>query len=134
MAQQSGNSGMTEGHQQSIGADSPVPVDGISGSHPGTQQPGGAHVNAGKGGGGAEQRQGGSGGQRQGSTQDSPPGRARVQGATRLAGMNGRGVAHLAGAVGMLGTPRAYDADEAMDLALSSTRFGSTGRQHASGQ
>lgn len=131
MAQQTGNSGMTGGHQQSIGADSPVPVDGINGSHPGTQQPDGAHVNAGKGGGGAEQRQGGSGGQRQGSTQDSPPARARVQGANRLAGMNGRGVAHLAGAVGMLGTPRAYsDADKA----LSATRFGSTGRQHASGQ
>jgi len=35
------------GHQQSIGADSDQPVDGIAGSHAGTQEPSGAHVDAG---------------------------------------------------------------------------------------
>jgi len=37
----------TDGHQQSIGADSDQPVDGIAGSHAGTQEPSGAHVDAG---------------------------------------------------------------------------------------
>jgi hypothetical protein len=37
----------SDGHQQSIGADNDQPVDGIAGSHAGTQEPGGAHVDAG---------------------------------------------------------------------------------------
>lgn len=36
-----------DGHQQSIGADSPLPVDGIAGGHAGLQEPAGAHVDAG---------------------------------------------------------------------------------------
>ncbi len=35
-------------HDQSIGSPSDLPVDGIAGSHPGTQEPAGADVNAGK--------------------------------------------------------------------------------------
>ena len=34
-------------HEQSIGAEDNQPVDGIAGSNPGTQQPSGAHVDAG---------------------------------------------------------------------------------------
>ena len=34
-------------HDQSIGPDSNQPVDGIAGTNPGTQQPSGAHVDAG---------------------------------------------------------------------------------------
>lgn len=37
----------SDGHQQSIGADSDQAVDGIAGSHAGTQEPSGAHVDAG---------------------------------------------------------------------------------------
>ena len=36
------------GHEQSIGSPTDQPVDGIAGSHPGTQEPSGAHVDAGK--------------------------------------------------------------------------------------
>jgi hypothetical protein len=37
------------GHQQSIGADSDQAVDGSAGTHAGTQEPSGAHVDAGGG-------------------------------------------------------------------------------------
>ncbi|WP_426101956.1 hypothetical protein [Massilia sp. TSP1-1-2] len=37
-------------HEQSIGAENNQPVDGIAGSNPGTQQPSGAHVDAGNAG------------------------------------------------------------------------------------
>lgn len=111
MANDTGNSGVAEGHQQSIGA----------------------HVNA------------GGAGQRQGSTQDSPPARARVPDGKRLSGMNGRGVAHVAGAVGMLGTPRpaiafaesspdAVPEQDSVELPLRGKRGGQSSRQHASGQ
>lgn len=36
------------GHDQSIGSDSPQAVDGIAGTHAGTQEPAGAHVDAGQ--------------------------------------------------------------------------------------
>jgi len=35
-------------HATSIGTQGDQPVDGIAGSHPGTQEPSGAHVDAGK--------------------------------------------------------------------------------------
>lgn len=112
MANDTGNSGVAEGHQQ----------------------PSGAHVNA-----------GGGAGQRQGSTQDSPPARARVPDGKRLSGMNGLGVAHVAGAVGMLGTPRpviafaesspdAVPQQDNVALPQRGKRDGQSSRQHASGQ
>ena len=35
-------------HDQSIASPTDLPIDGIAGSHPGTQEPAGAHVDAGK--------------------------------------------------------------------------------------
>ena len=46
MANQASN-GTAGGHQQSIGEEDGQVVDGIQGSHPGTQEPSGAHVDAG---------------------------------------------------------------------------------------
>lgn len=84
-------------------------------------------------------------GQRQGSAHDSPPARARVPNDKRLSGMNGRGVAHVAGAVGMLGTPRPVGAfaesspdvvapKDSAELTLRGERGGQSSRQHASGK
>jgi hypothetical protein len=42
-----GSNGAADGHQQSIGEEDGQVVDGIKGSHPGTQEPSGAHVDAG---------------------------------------------------------------------------------------
>lgn len=78
-------------HAQSIGGDQQQPVDGIAGSHPGTQEPAGADVNAGGG----------------------PPPAAPADPATRRGitgsigrGPNQTGVAQPGGATGALG-PRA---------------------------
>lgn len=84
-------------------------------------------------------------GQRQGSAHDSPPARARVPNDKRLSGMNGHGVAHVAGAIGMLGTPRPVaafaesspDADalqESTGVSLRAERGSQGSRQHASGK
>ena len=42
-----GSNGAADGHQQSIGEDDGQVVDGIQNSHPGTQEPSGAHIDAG---------------------------------------------------------------------------------------
>ncbi len=42
-----GSNGAADGHQQSIGEEDGQVVDGIKGSNPGTQQPSGAHIDAG---------------------------------------------------------------------------------------
>lgn len=134
MTNSTGSSAAADGHEQSIGAASPLLVDGIAGSHPGTQQPSGAHVNAG---GGAEQRQG--------SIHDSRPERARIANGARLIGMDGRGVTHVAGAVGMLGVPRsasgyaesspdAVSAQDGVALSVQGNMGDPSSRQHASGQ
>lgn len=67
----------------SIGTDGDQPVDGIAGTNPGTQQPDGAHIDAGgaKGGHEAEVRQPAAGGNHQGITQ--PAGVTGVMGTRR---------------------------------------------------
>ena len=131
MVNSTDSSAAADGHEQSIGAASPLPVDGIAGSHPGTQQSSGAHVNAG---GGADQRQG--------SIHESRPARARIANGARLIGMNGRGVAHVAGAVGMLGVPRpasgctesspgALSGEDGVEFGLQGNIGGPVSREHA---
>ncbi len=94
--QATGNTGAADGHQQSIGADSPVAVDGIAGSNPGTQQPSGAHVDAGAG----------------PAPRPDQPARHQDNGVRTpsgtpvggLSGMSGQGVAQPKGATGVLGS------------------------------
>lgn len=117
------NNTPADGHQQSIGADSATPVDGIAGSHPDTQEPSGAHVDA--------------GGPVSGPTRprDAEPDAKRQGNAPKTVGMNGRGVAQPAGAVGMMFSPRdGGDTSATMVFqqqrgkALPSTRPHSSGR------
>lgn len=94
--QTTGSNGAADGHQQSIGADSPVPVDGIAGSHAGTQEPSGAHVDAGGPAGGPSPQ-----------TEPGPESKNRPPRATPvggLSGMDGQGVAQPKGATGVLGS------------------------------
>jgi hypothetical protein len=80
----------SDGHQQSIGADSDQPVDGIAGSHAGTQEPSGAHVDAGVAG----------PGQRHAPTTGKP--------GVKPSGNDGQGVAQPADVSGAMG-PRSKD-------------------------
>lgn len=87
-------------HEQSIGPDSNQPVDGIAGSNPGTQQPSGAHVDAGGAGAGPGQRP------------EISPEDAKQQGVIPGAGHtgkipsgeDGRGVAQPSGITGVMGS------------------------------
>lgn len=119
--QATGSNGAADGHQQSIGADSPTPVDGIAGSHPGTQEPSGAHVDAGGPVGGPGERMDDSKPQDKGvrTPVGSPSG--------GIAGMNGDGVAQPKGMTGMLGMGRG----KMVGVYASS---GSLSRQHATRQ
>ena len=83
-----------EGHQQSIGTDSANPVDGIAGSHPGTQEPSGAHVDAGGPVSGPAPRR------------DAEPEIKQPGDTHKAVGMSARGVAQPAGVVGMMGSAR----------------------------
>lgn len=82
----------SDGHQQSIGADSDQPVDGIAGSHAGTQEPSGAHVDAGDIGPGSARRP------------PPVPGKPGV----KPSGNDGQGVAQPADVSGAMG-PRSKD-------------------------
>jgi hypothetical protein len=87
-------------HEQSIGSNSNQPVDGIAGSNPGTQQPSGAHVDAGGAGAGPGQRP------------EVAPDDAKQPGAIPGAGhtgktsggQDGRGVAQPTGITGVIGS------------------------------
>lgn len=70
----------------SIGSDSANPVDGIAGTNPGTQQPSGAHVDAGQ--------PGAAGGQPEQLPEIRRPG----------SGQNHEGVAQPSGVTGVMGT------------------------------
>ena len=94
-SQTTGNSGAADGHQQSIGAETNQPIDGIAGSNPGTQQPSGADVDAGGAGAGP--------GQRHEEPAPSKGGGVRSP-ANGLSGMSGNGVAQPGGAIGALGS------------------------------
>lgn len=100
MANQStGSNGAADGHQQSIASNTEAPVDGIAGSHAGTQQPDGAHVNAGNPDPGpAKDPKDAVQPQDQGvrTTRATPVG--------GLSGMSGQGVAQPKGATGALGS------------------------------
>ena len=116
------NNSAADGHQQSIGADSTSPVDGISGSHPGTQEPSGAHVDAGG-------PIAGTTGQRDAEPEVKRPGHTQ-----KAVGMNGRGVAQPAGVVGMTGWPR-EDGDTEPTIVFQQQRRKavSASRPHSSG-
>lgn len=74
-------------HQDtSIGADNGTPVDGIAGTNPGTQQPSGAHVDAGEPGAGG------------GKPEQQPEIRRPAS------GQNHEGVAQPSGVTGVMGT------------------------------
>jgi hypothetical protein len=87
-------------HEQSIGPDSNQPVDGIAGTNPGTQQPSGAHVDAGGPGAGPGQRP------------EITPDEAQRQGVVPApghtgkmpSGQDGRGVAQPSGITGVMGS------------------------------
>lgn len=111
-----------DGHQQSIGADSTSPVDGISGSHPGTQEPSGAHVDA--------------GGPVSGPARprDAEPDVKQQENGQKTVGMSSCGVAHPAGAVGMIGSSRnARDAANKMVFQQKYRKAQSPNRPHSSG-
>lgn len=116
-----GNNGAADGHQQSIGADSPTPVDGIAGGNPGTQQPSGAHVDAG----------GPEGGPADGADEVKPQDKGvrtpTGSPSNGVSGMNGDGVAQPKGMTGMLGMGRG----KMVGVYRSS---GSLSRQHSSGR
>lgn len=116
------NNSAADGHQQSIGADSTSPVDGIAGSHAGTQEPSGAHVDAGGPIAGATRRR------------EAEPEVKRSGNAQNTVGMNGRGVAQPAGAVGMTGWPR-EDGDTTGTIVFEQQRRKaiSPSRPHSSG-
>ena len=94
-----GSNGAADGHQQSIGEEDGQVVDGINGSHPGTQEPSGAHVDAGDPGPAAGQ-------------QPEPGGTSSEHGVRRasgvpvrgLSGMSGKGVAQPGNTTGALGS------------------------------
>ena len=83
-------------HEQSIGAETNQPVDGIAGSNPGTQQPSGAHVDAGGAGAGP--------GQRPEIANETIPG--AIPGAGSTGKQPGRGVAQPSEITGVLGSAR----------------------------
>ena len=87
-------------HDQSIGGDSNQPVDGIAGSNPGTQQPSGAHVDAGGAGAGP--------GQRPEIAPEKTPGALPEAGHTGKmpSGQDGRGIAQPSGITGVMGSVR----------------------------
>ncbi len=70
---------------------------------------------------------------------ETAPG-ARIAGRAQVSGMNGRGVVHLAGAVGMLGTPRQQQAasdpasEDSLDMRLQGKRGGPPAGPHRAGQ
>ncbi len=85
-------------HEQSIGTNTNQPVDGIAGSNPGTQQPSGAHVDAGGAGAGPGQRP------------EVAPEKANIPGSGHTgrmpSGQDGRGVAQPSGITGVMGSVR----------------------------
>ena len=87
-------------HEQSIGAENNQPVDGIAGSNPGTQQPSGAHVDAGGAGAGP--------GQRPEIATEKIPGSVPGAGHTGKlpSGQDGRGVAQPSEITGVMGSAR----------------------------
>lgn len=87
-------------HDQSIGTESNQPVDGIAGSNPGTQQPSGAHVDAGAEGTGP--------GKRPEVAPEVVPGVAPGTGHTGKMppDQDGRGVAQPSGTTGVMGSVR----------------------------
>lgn len=97
--QTSGSNGAADGHQQSIGAETNQPIDGIAGSNPGTQQPSGADVDAGGAGAGPGQRHDEPAPSK--DKKDHPASGALNGG---LSGMSGQGVARPGGATGVLGS------------------------------
>ncbi len=121
------NNNPADGHQQSIGADSATPVDGIAGSHAGTQEPSGAHVDAGGPvSGPARQR-------------DAEPDTRRQGNVQKTVGMNGRGVAQPAGAIGMMGSSRDdgdMDGDDSGTMVFQQHRSKASApnRPHSSGR
>jgi hypothetical protein len=110
MAQQS----TADGHQQSIGADSGQPVDGIAGSPSGTQ-PSGADVNAG------------------GPVGGKAPEAAAGGAVPKAVGMCGRGIARPAGAVGMMGSVSKPLSDDALLMDPQRRTAASLTRPHSSG-
>ncbi len=96
MANQQGSSGAADGHQQSVGTESGQPVDGIAGSNPGTQQPSGAHVDAGGAGAGPGQRP------EIAPEGSKPPGAGHT--GKMPSGQDGRGVAQPTGITGVIGS------------------------------
>ena len=94
-----GSNGAGDGHQQSIGAETNQPVDGIAGSNPGTQQPSGAHVDAGEPGAGPGKQA-----EEPAPVNDKGVHRSSLTPRGGLAGMSGRGVAQPGGATGALGS------------------------------
>lgn len=87
-------------HDQSIGTDTNQPVDGIAGSNPGTQQPSGAHVDAGD--------TGPAPGQGPEITPEVIPGTIPGAGHTGKMpdGQDARGIAQPAGITGVMGSVR----------------------------
>ena len=88
-------------HEQSSGAENNQPVDGISGSNPGTQQPSGAHVDAGDPGAGP--------GQRPAINSDTQqPGALPDAGHTGKmpSGHDARGIAQPSGITGVMGSAK----------------------------
>ena len=98
-SQTTGNSGLADGHQQSIGAETDQPVDGIAGSNPGTQQPSGADVDAGGAGAGPGQRH-----DEPAPVKEKKDSMARGAPASGLSGMSGQGIGRPGGATGVLGS------------------------------
>ena len=88
-------------HEQSIGAENNQPVDGIAGSNPGTQQPSGAHVDAGGAGAGPGQRP-------EIAPEAKQPGvvPAADQTGKMPSGQDGRGVARPSGITGVMGSAK----------------------------
>lgn len=89
-------------HDQSIGTESNKAVDGIAGSNPGTQQPSGAHVDAGGAGAGPGQRP-----EIAPETVKQPGAIPGVGHTGKMpSGQDGRGVAQPSGITGVMGSAR----------------------------
>ena len=117
-----GSNNSADGHQQSIGTDSTSPVDGIAGSHPGTQQPSGAHVDAGGPASGPARRR------------DAEPEIKQPADSQKAVGMSARGVAQPAGVVGMIGASRnAGDVAAKMVFQQQHRKAVAPNRPHSSG-
>ncbi len=87
-------------HEQSIGAENNQPVDGIAGGNPGTQQPSGAHVDAGGAGAGPGQRPEIA----PEASKGVPPGAGQTPSGQMPSGQDGRGVSQPSGITGVMGS------------------------------